>query len=101
MSDLVEKKDNTEQKTTRQTKTKTEKIAALEEKQKKLKAQIAKLQATDKAKERKADTRRKAMLGGFMLSVIGKNESANTLFEQFLSTLKRNDDKALFDGYKK
>ena len=89
------------EKGTRQAKTKAEKIAALEEKQKKLKAQIAKLQATDKAKERKADTRRKAMFGGFMLNLIGKNESVDTLFTQFLGTLKRDDDKALFDGYKK
>lgn len=80
---------------------KEERVAKLKEKQKQIAARIAKIEASDKAKERKEDTRRKVMFGGFVLSLLGKNESANAMFEQFLASLKKEPDKALFEGYKK
>jgi len=64
---------------------------------KQLEARLAKLKAGDKARARKADTRRKIMLGAFMGLQAAKNdERALGLFKDFLATLKTDADKALF-----
>jgi hypothetical protein len=48
--------------------TKEERLKALEQKQAQIKAQIQALKARDTAQERKDDTRRKVLLGGFVLA---------------------------------
>jgi len=49
---------------------KDERIKALKEKEKQIKARIAQLQSADKAKERKQETRKKIILGGIVLNLI-------------------------------
>lgn len=58
--------------------TKEEKIQSLKDKEKQIKARIAKLQAGDKAKERKQDARRKIILGGILLNLIKSDEILKT-----------------------
>lgn len=76
--------------------TKEEKIAILAEKQKQIKAKIAKLQAVDKKKERAADARKKIIVGGFVLALAEKDPEAKKLIEKCVSSLKRDADKELF-----
>lgn len=76
--------------------TKEEKIALLTEKQKQLKAKIAKLKAGDKAKERKADARKKILVGAFVLSIMEKDATAKALVEKCIASLKKDADKELF-----
>ena len=57
---------------------KEERLKALEQKQAQIKAQIQALKARDNAKERKDDTRRKVLLGGFVLAQMKKRASATT-----------------------
>lgn len=78
--------------------TKEEKIAKLAEKKAQIIAQINKLQAADKAKERKLDARRKILVGGFVLAQIEKDPIAKELVQKLIATLKREDDIALFKG---
>lgn len=88
-----------EKKTTKDAKpklTKEQKIAKLAEKQKQIKAQIAKLQQADKAKERKADARKKILIGGYVLSQIEKDIAVKAVYEKCIASLKRDDDKELF-----
>lgn len=80
---------------------KEERVAKLKEKQKQIAARIAKIEASDKAKERKEDTRRKVMFADLFFPCSAKMKSANAMFEQFLASLKKEPDKALFEGYKK
>lgn len=76
--------------------TKEEKIHALKEKEKQIKAKIAKLKAGDKAKDRKADTRKKILVGGFVLSLMEKDATAKALVEKCIASLKKDADKELF-----
>lgn len=79
-----------------------ERIAAAEEKTKKLKSQLAaknaKARAAQKKVERKQDTRRKVLVGAIILSRIGKGEPwpEDDLFTMLESELTRDDDRALF-----
>lgn len=76
---------------------KAEMIQTLKEKEKQIKARITKLQAADKAKERKADTRRKILLGSFLMALAMKgDENAKRIIAGCISSLKHNSDKALF-----
>ena len=52
--------------------TKEERLKALEQKQAQIKAQIQALKARDTAQDRKDDTRRKVLLGGFVLAQMKK-----------------------------
>ena len=80
--------------------TKEERLKALEQKQAQIKAQIQALKARDNAQERKDDTRRKVLLGGFVLAQmkkkgIGYNQMT---YEdaRFVDTLNNDRDRALF-----
>lgn len=75
--------------------TKEEKIQALKDKEKQIKARIAKLQAADKAKERKVDARKKIILGGILLNLMKADESIKAKVKAEID--KRADkDKELF-----
>lgn len=51
------------------------------------------------AQERKDDTRRKILLGGFVLARLKKNNpQAQYLHDEFLASLTREEDKKLFDA---
>lgn len=79
--------------------TKAEKLNALEQKQAQLKAQIRALKARDSAQERKDDTRRKVLLGGFVLAQMRKKgigfDRMTYADARFVDTL-HDRDRALF-----
>lgn len=80
--------------------TKEEKIRALEQKQAQIKAQIQALKAREVAKERKDDTRRKVLIGGFVLAQMKKKGLGfnQMTYEdaRFVDTLKTDRDRVLF-----
>jgi len=79
--------------------TKEEKIAKLVEKKKQIEAKVKQLQARDTDKERKTDTRRKAIIGGWVISMLEKDSELKAKIEGGLkATLvgKKEKDKELF-----
>jgi hypothetical protein len=80
--------------------TKEERLKALEQKQAQIKAQIQALKARDTAQDRKDDTRRKVLLGGFVLAQMKKNgigvQSVTYESVRFIDTLNNDRDRALF-----
>lgn len=80
--------------------TKEERLKALEQKQAQIKAQIQALKARDTAQERKDDTRRKVLIGGFVLAQMKKNgigvQSVTYEAVRFIDTLNNDRDRALF-----
>lgn len=78
--------------------TREKKIQALKDKEKQIKARIAKLQAGDKAKERKQDARRKIILGGVLLNLIKSDESLKKKAKAELDKIA-DKDKTLFADF--
>lgn len=78
-------------------KTKMDKIALLEEKKKKLQAQITKLKTAQNSKSRKEETRKKIIVGGWFLSLVEKDEKAKDLYKLFLEKGVQDRDKKLFE----
>ena len=80
--------------------TKAEKLEALAKKQAQIQKQIQALKARDTAQERKDDTRRKVLLGGFVLAQMKKNgigeQSVTYGSERFIGTLNNDRDRVLF-----
>ena len=80
--------------------TKEERLKALEQKQAQIKAQIQALKARDTAQDRKDDTRRKVLLGGFVLAQMKKNGIGVQLMTyesvRFMDTLNNDRDRVLF-----
>ena len=80
--------------------TKEEKIKALEQKQAQIKARIQALKARDTTQDRKDETRRKILIGGFVLAQLkkgGKDAAVLSLAGlAFADTLKADRDRALF-----
>jgi hypothetical protein len=77
--------------------TKEEKIQALKDKEKQIKARIAKLQAGDKAKERKQDARRKIILGGVLLNLIKNDEALKAKAKAELDKIAAKDKELFAD----
>ena len=80
--------------------TKEERLKALEQKQAQIQKQIQALKARDMAQERKDDTRRKVLIGGFVLAQMKKKGTGVQLMTyesvRFMDTLKNDRDRALF-----
>lgn len=80
--------------------TKDEKIKALEQKQAQIKARIQALKARDTVQDRKDETRRKILIGGFVLAQMKKNGKDAAALSMaglaFADTLKADRDRALF-----
>ena len=80
--------------------TKEERLKALEQKQAQIKAQIQALKVRDTAQDRKDDTRRKVLLGGFVLAQMKKNGIGVQLMTyesvRFMDTLNNDRDRVLF-----
>ena len=80
--------------------TKAERLTALEQKQAQIQKQIQALKARDTAQERKDDTRRKVLIGGFVLAQIKKNaisvQSVTYESVRFIDTLNNDRDRMLF-----
>lgn len=80
--------------------TKEERIAALEKRIEQSKARLEALRARDQVQERKDETRRKVLVGGFVIAQMKKNGIGfNEMFHEgvcFLDTLKADRDRTLF-----
>ena len=76
---------------------KLSRIESLTLKKKQIEAQIAKIKAQEKQKERKDDTRRKIILGGFLMTLIEKDAEAKRIYQACIKSLNREQDKKLFE----
>lgn len=75
-----------------------EQIRALEDKRRKLDAQIARLHAAGRAEARKRDTRRKILAGAVVLNQAEENETAKARLWKLLDqALVKDRDRELFD----
>ena len=75
-----------------------EQIRALEDKRRKLDAQLARLHAVGRAEARKRDTRRKILAGAVVLNQAEENETAKTRLWKLLDqALVKDRDRELFD----
>ena len=73
-----------------------DRLENLKTKRDQLNARIQKLQASEKMRERKRDTRRKILVGAYFLKKATKEKSLNRLYEIMLNDLKRETDRKLF-----
>ncbi|PJD93126.1 MAG: mobilization protein [Legionella sp.] len=75
---------------------KISKIDALKIKRERLQAQIQKLEASEKSRERKQDTRRKILVGSYFLDKAKEDGGIESLYQLMGDYLKRESDKQLF-----
>lgn len=75
---------------------KISKIDALKIKRERLQAQIQKLEASEKSRERKQDTRRKILVGSYFLDKAKEDGGIEPLYQLMGDYLKRESDKQLF-----
>lgn len=74
----------------------SKKLEALKKKQAQLKSQIDAMEAAEKSRERKRDTRRKILIGAYYFDKAKREESFESLVAQLDGYLKRDTDRALF-----
>jgi hypothetical protein len=80
-------------------KTLDEKIAEAQEKEEKWREKKIKLQTKKTKTERKADTRRKILLGGFLIALLGKKDKrAEEILQECYVSLKESDQN-LFENF--
>ena len=75
---------------------KISKIDALKIKRERLQAQIQKLEASEKSRERKQDTRRKILVGSYFIDKAKEEGEIESLYQLMEDYLKREGDKQLF-----
>ena len=75
---------------------KISKIDALKIKRERLQAQIQKLDASEKSRERKQDTRRKILVGSYFIDKAKEEGGVESLYQLMGDYLKRESDKQLF-----
>lgn len=80
-------------------KTAAEKLAELEKQAEALKARMQAIKAREKEAERKADTRRKVILGGLLLAKAEQDDRFARVVEQLLKAVERPADRSAFDGW--
>ena len=71
-------------------------LDSLKKKKEQLSAKIQKLEALQKSRERKRDTRRKILIGAYFMDKATEEGSLDSLFQQLDGYLKRNSDRELF-----
>jgi hypothetical protein len=76
---------------------KSEKVQKLKEKRNALNARIQMIEAREKTRERKEETRRKILVGAYFLDEHRKNEKMEELVKKLNHYLERNLDRKLFD----
>ena len=76
---------------------KAKKLDTLKKKQDQLKAQIQALEAVDKTRERKRETRRKILVGAYYLDKARQEDAFNQLVGIMDNYLKRESDRRLFE----
>jgi hypothetical protein len=80
-------------------KTEAEKLADLEAKKKALEAQMQAIQSRQKERLRKADTRRKVVLGGMLLAKAEQDERIARMVADMVKAITRPADRSAFDGW--
>ena len=75
---------------------KISKIDTLKIKRERLQAQIQKLEASEKSRERKQDTRRKILVGSYFIDKAKEEGGIESLYQLMGNYLKRESDKQLF-----
>ena len=75
---------------------KSERLAALKKKQAQLDAQVQALEAAEKTRDRKRETRRKILLGAYYLEQARKDGTFDEVVSKMDGYLKRKSDRALF-----
>ena len=76
---------------------KSKKLESLKKKQDQLKAQIQALEAAEKTREKKRDTRRKILIGAYYLDKAKSENSFDEIVKLMDDYLTRNSDRILFD----
>lgn len=76
----------------------TSKLDSLKKQREQLTARIQKLEAAEKAKARKEDTRRKILVGAYYLEQAKENNTEQSLYKTMHNYLTRESDKKLFDN---
>lgn len=77
-----------------------EKLAELEKQAAEIRSKMQAIRAKQSAEERKADTRRKILLGSALLSKAAKDEKMSAFVELLIAGIERDVDKKAFDGWK-
>jgi large subunit ribosomal protein L7/L12 len=77
-------------------KTKTGTLDNLKKKQAQLAARIQALEATEKSRERKRETRRKILVGAYYLDKANEEKKLASLIQMMDGYLKRDSDRVLF-----
>ena len=75
---------------------KISRLEALKKKQAQLQARIQKLEAMDKVKKRKEDTRRKILIGSYFIDKAMQDGTMDELYQGMQQYIKRDNDKVLF-----
>ena len=76
---------------------KSKKLDGLKKKQEQLKAQIQNLEAAEKSREKKRDTRRKILVGAYYLDQAITDDRFDEITRLMGSYLTRQSDRELFD----
>jgi len=76
---------------------KSTRLEALKKKQEQVKAQIQALEASEKSRERKQETRRKILVGAYYLEKMKKEDKFDKLVGVMGNYLTRQSDRVLFD----
>lgn len=76
--------------------TKQPRLEHLKRRQEQLTAQIQKLESLEKSRERKRDTRRKILIGAYVMDKAKEGGNLSSLYQQMQAYLKRNSDRDLF-----
>ncbi len=62
-------------------------------------ARVQALKNRETTKQRKLDTRRKVILGGALVELAGRDDTARALLDRIVHGLARQQDRAAFDGW--
>ncbi len=76
---------------------KSKKLNDLKKKQEQLKAQVQALEAAEKTRERKRETRRKILIGAYYLDKARTENRLNEMIKLMDGYLNRDSDRVLFD----
>lgn len=77
-----------------------EKLQTLAQRKAKLQQELARITGQESAERRKADTRRKILIGGLVLEAAAKDERTAAWLEQLVRAVKRPQDAKAFEGWK-
>lgn len=80
-------------------KTDAERLAELQEKMRQLQARADAIQARQRQRDRKADTRRKVILGGVLLDRAERDPRMAQFVAKLVSELTRVQDRKAFEGW--